>query len=163
MKTFIFSILIIIHSTILKSAQLKFEAYGIDEYFSYGLSENRQFLTYSNEGIFLTDIGVNGIAQCKGIIEIIDGTTSSNIMCVYTEDNGDRFFAQFFVKRGSGNRDATVQTFELVDGSGRWEEMVGQKCIGAYKPMLEKRFMWQGKCEMSDKTLDRVKSYIKPE
>ena len=111
----------------------------------------------------MTDIGINGVVECKGIIEVITGTTSSNIMCKYTEGNGDMFYAQFFVQRGSISEDATVQSFEFVSGTGRWAEMIGQKCIGAYTPMQQKRFMWQGNCEMSNKTLERVKNYKKPE
>ena len=55
-----------------------------------------------------------------------------------------------------------MQSFEFVSGAGRWAEIVGQKCIGAYTPMAQKRFMWKGKCEMSNKTLERVKNYKKP-
>ena len=102
------------------SAQIRIEAYGIDEYFNYDLGKERQFLTYSNEG------------------------------------------AQFFVQRGTSG-DATVQSFEFVSATGRWEEMLGKKCLGAYTSMLQKRFMWQGKCEISDKTLERVKNYKKSE
>lgn len=145
------------------SAQIKIEAFGMDKYFNYDVEKGRQFLTYNNEGLFMTDIGINGVVECKGIIEVITGTTSSNIMCKYTEGNGDMFYAQFFVQRGSISEDATVQSFEFVSGTGRWAEMIGQKCIGAYTPMQQKRFMWQGNCEMSNKTLERVKNYKKPE
>ena len=144
------------------SAQIRIEAYGIDEYFNYDLGKERQFLTYSNEGLYMTDIGISGAIECKGIIEVINKSTSSNIMCKYTEENGDNFFAQFFVQRGTSG-DATVQSFEFVSASGRWEEMLGKKCLGAYTSMLQKRFMWQGKCEISDKTLERVKNYKKSE
>ena len=144
------------------SAQIRIEAYGMDEYFNYDLGKGRQFLTYSNQGLYMTDIGISGVIDCKGIIEVINSSTSSNIMCKYTEENGDVFFAQFFVKRGTSG-DATVQSFEFVSATGRWEEMLGKKCLGAYTSMQQQRFMWQGKCHISDKTLERVKNYKKPE
>ncbi|MDC3024307.1 hypothetical protein OA264_02425 [Alphaproteobacteria bacterium] len=144
------------------SAQIRIEAYGMDEYFSYDVGKGRQFLTYSNEGLYMTDIGVSGVIECKGIIEVINNSTSSNIMCKYTEESGDNFFAQFFVQRGTSG-DATVQSFEFVSATGRWEEMLGKKCLGAYTAMQQKRFMWQGKCDISDETLERVKNYKKPE
>ena len=161
------TILIVFFFTILLggksfSAQISIEAYGIDEYFNYDLGKERQFLTYSNEGLYMTDIGISGIIECKGIIEVINRNTSSNIMCKYTEENGDNFFAQFFVQRGTSG-DATVQSFEFVSATGRWEEMLGKKCIGAYTSMQQKRFMWQGKCDISDATLEKVKNYNKPE
>ena len=159
------TILIVFFFTILLggksfSAQISIEAYGIDEYFNYDLGKERQFLTYSNEGLYMTDIGISGIIECKGIIEVINRNTSSNIMCKYTEENGDNFFAQFFVQRGTSG-DATVQSFEFVSATGRWEEMLGKKCIGAYTSMQQKRFMWQGKCDISDAILERVKNYKK--
>ena len=161
------TILIVFFFTILLggksfSAQISIEAYGIDEYFNYDLGKERQFLTYSNEGLYMTDIGISGIIECKGIIEVINRNTSSNIMCKYTEENGDNFFAQFFVQRGTSG-DATVQSFEFVSATGRWKEMLGKKCLGAYTSMQQKRFMWQGKCDISDATLESVKNYIKPE
>ena len=161
------TILIVFFFTILLagksfSAQISIEAYGIDEYFNYDLGKERQFLTYSNEGLYMTDIGISGIIECKGIIEVINRSTSSNIMCKYTEENGDNFFAQFFVQRGKSG-DATVQSFEFVSATGRWKEMLGKKCIGAYTSMQQKRFMWQGKCNITDKTLEKVKNYNKPE
>ena len=161
------TILIVFFFTILLggksfSAQISIEAYGIDEYFNYDLGKERQFLTYSNEGLYMTDIGISGIIECKGIIEVINRNTSSNIMCKYTEENGDNFFAQFFVQRGTSG-DATVQSFEFVSATGRWKEMLGKKCLGAYTSMQQKRFMWQGKCNITDKTLEKVKNYIKPE
>ena len=159
------TILIVFFFTILLggksfSAQISIEAYGIDEYFNYDLGKERQFLTYSNEGLYMTDIGISGIIECKGIIEVINRNTSSNIMCKYTEENGDNFFAQFFVQRGTSG-DATVQSFEFVSATGRWKEMLGKKCLGAYTSMQQKRFMWQGKCDISDAILERVKNYKK--
>ena len=145
------------------SAELKIEVFGSDNYFKYDVSETQKFFVWSNNAVFLTDIGINGSVECKGILEIIDSISSSNIMCKWTETNGDNFYAQFFVNRGSVDQDATVQKFEFLSGEGRWEEMVGQKCLGAYTPLIENKFMWQGKCEMPDKTFERVKNYKKPE
>lgn len=145
------------------AAELKIEVFGSDNYFKYDVSESQKFFVWSNNAVFLTDIGINGSVECKGILEIINSISSSNIMCKWTETNGDNFYAQFFVNRGSVDQDATVQKFEFLSGEGRWEEMVGQKCLGAYTPLIENKFMWQGKCEMPDKTFERVKNYKKPE
>ena len=71
-------------------------------------------------------------------------------------------FCSIFNKKWCAG-DATIQVFEIISGNGRWEALVGQKCLGAYIPIVDSKFMWQGKCEMSDKTLERIKNYIKPE
>ena len=162
MKIFVLGFLLIFFKLV-NSAELKIESFGKDQYDIYEVSDSRKFFGWSSDGVWLTNIGTNGSVKGKGILEIINGISSSNIMTKWTEVKGDYFYAQFFVKRGSVNQDATVQTFEIVSGTGRWEELVGQKCIGAYTPLVDSKFMWQGKCEMSDKTLERVKNYIKPE
>ena len=48
-------------------------------------------------------------------------------------------------------------------GDGYVEEILGKKCLGAYTSTQQKRFMWQGKCDISDETLERVKNYKKSE
>ena len=48
--------------------------------------------------------------------------------------------------------------------------MIGQSCIGAWsqirpldKELKNASFLWNGKCEVPDKTLNRVKKYKKPQ
>ena len=144
------------------SAQIKIEAFGMDKYFNYDVDKGRQFLTYSNEGLFMTDIGINGVVECKGIIEVITGTTSSNIMCKYIEENGDYNFTQFYTQRGD-NEEYGVQKFQFVFGTGRWEKLVGLWCKGAGSALPEGKYMWKGKCELPDDLFNEVKSYKKPE
>ena len=63
--------------------------------------------------------------------------------------------------------DAAVENFTIVSGSGRWKEVVGVKCIGAYSQIapfeigtLENATaMCKGKCDVADKTLDRLINY----
>ena len=143
------------------AAELLYDVYGIQKFTSFELGENRKFLTYNNESIVLTNIGVNGVSVCRGVIEIINGQSSSNIMCKYTEENGDINYTQFFLQRGTA--EVGVQSFEFVYGTGRWTELVGQTCKGAGSSLPENKYMWKGKCQISDKTLERVKNYKKPD
>ena len=64
----------------------------------------------------------------------------------------------------------SVNSFVFVSGEGRWAELVGQKCIGAFSEitsfeenMKNATFEWKGKCELPNKTLERVKNYKKPQ
>ena len=159
MKFILYTILSFIYAHKIFSAELIYDVYGIQEFEVFELGKERKFLTYDNESIVLTNIGVNGVNECKGIMEIINGNTSSNIMCKYMEENGDVNYTQFFIERGAPQ--SSVQTFEFIYGTGRWEELVGQKCKGAGSALPEGKYMWKGKCEISDKTLERVKNYVK--
>ena len=158
MKFIIFSFLSFFFVFIINSAELKVESYGKEDLFMYDVSESRKYFVWNGDAVWKTNIGINGSSKGKGILEVINGKTSSNLMTKWTETNGDYFYAQFFNRSGTVN-DANIQTFEIVSGTGRWLEIVGQKCIGAYIAFIDSKFMWQGKCEMSNKTLERLQTY----
>ena len=83
--------------------------------------------------------------------------------------NGDKVFTEF--KPSRGEKDSYgLQQFKVVAGTGKWTELVGESCIGAFsqitkmdKDFKNASFIWSGKCEVADKTLDRVKNYKKPD
>ena len=158
MKTIFFTFLAIFYVTTTISAELKIDAYGKEDIFAYNVSESRKFFIWTSDAVWTTNIGVSGSNTGRGSVEIINGETTSNIMSKWTEKNGDHFFAQFLVRSGTAN-DANIQVFEIISGNGRWEELVGQKCLGAYIPVVDSKFMWQGKCEMSNKTKERLQNF----
>ena len=63
------------------AAELLYDVYGIQKFTTFELGENRKFLTYNNESIVLSNLGVNGVNECRGVIEVINEKSSSNIMC----------------------------------------------------------------------------------
>ena len=146
----------------IKSAELLYDVYGIQKFTSFELGENRKFLTYNNESIVLSNLGVNGVNECRGVIEVINGKSSSNVMCRYVEENGDYNFTQFYNQRGD-IEEYGVQKFQFVFGTGRWEKLVGLWCKGAGSALPEGKYMWKGKCELSDDLFKEVKDYKKPE
>ena len=158
MKTIFFTFLAIFYVTTTISAELKIDAYGKEDIFAYNVSESRKFFIWTSDAVWTTNIGVSGSNTGRGSVEIINGETTSNIMSKWTEKNGDHFLAQFLVKSGTAN-DANIQVFEIISGNGRWEELEGQKCLGAYIPVVDSKFMWQGKCEMSNKTKERLQNF----
>ncbi len=60
--------------------------------------------------------------------------------------------------------EAGVQKVSIVSGTGRWAEVVGVQCLGAYSTITpfdegtlsNATAMWKGKCDVADKTLDRL-------
>ena len=95
-----------------------------------------------------------------------------NIMCELTEKNGDTAFMHFKQTSGAAIATEGTQQFLFVAGTGRWKELVGQKCISANSPVVSKkvsegnfegRYIWTGKCNVTDATLERVINYKKPE
>ena len=171
MKFFKLFALLFIFSTSLISAELKFEAYGYGKSEIYNLSEENIFVHYTNKFIFTTDVGIRGEGTCKGIVEVLKGQTTSNIVCKGKEPNGDIHFTQFKALPNSAASTEGIQEFTYVAGEGRWKELVGQKCIGATSQItfnaesgtFEDTYMWAGKCNIPDASYERFINYQKPQ
>ena len=173
MKTLIFTFLSIFYAIISNSAELKMEAYGKSKTKVYTLSEDRIFLTYYSESVWTNNMGMRGKGICEGVLEIIKGDTSSNIMCQATDEYGDDLFFQF--KASSDTTDLSTsgtQKFKVVAGTGRYKELIGFKGISATASILPKDlgdgnyedfYSWAGKGEIPDATFERIKNFKKPE
>ena len=85
MRIITLSFLITFFSSLVYTAVINFEAFGLSKSKVYNLSENRLYIGYSNEGIFTTDMGVRGEGECQGIVEISGKKTVSNVMCKYKD------------------------------------------------------------------------------
>ena len=173
MKIIILTFLSIFYAIIINSAELKMDAYGKSKTKVYTLSDDRIFLTYFSESVWTNNMGMRGKGICEGILEIIKGDTSSNIMCHATDEDGDELFFQF--KASSDTTDLSTsgtQEFKVVAGTGRYKELIGFKGISATASILPKDlgngnyedfYSWAGKGEMPDATFERMKNYKKPE
>ena len=171
MRLITLSFLITLISTLVSSAIIKWEAFAISQSNTYNLSDSRMYSSYSNEGIFLTDMGVRGDVECQGIVEIDVKKTSSNVMCKFIDQDGDIFFGHFKATSDADINTQGTQSFSFEEGTGKWKELIGEECIGATssistkdlgKGSTEGKIMWAGKCNISDATLERVKNYKKP-
>ncbi len=173
MKTIILTFLSIFYAIIINSAELKMNAYGKSKTKVYTLSDDRIFLTYFSESVWTNNMGMRGKGVCEGILEIIKGNTSSNIMCHATDEESDELFFQF--KASSDTTDLSTsgtQEFKVVAGTGRYKELIGFKGISATASILPKDlgdgnyedfYSWAGKGEMPDATFERIKNYKKAE
>ena len=153
------------------AAELKMDAYGKSKTKVYTLSKDRIFLTYFSESVWTNNMGMRGKGICEGILEIIKGDTSSNIMCQATDEDGDDLFFQF---KASSNRTggSGTQKFTVVDGDGRYKELIGFKGISATSSIMPKDlgegyyedfYSWAGKGDMPDAVFGRIKNYQVPE
>ena len=113
-----------------------------------------------------TSFGNNEKSECKGTERHVNNSiTQQFFMCEDKDTLGEKVILEF--NSGKGTVDDAVWNFTIVYGSGRWKKVVGVKCIGAYsqitpfeKGTLENvTAMWKGKCDIADKTLDRLINY----
>jgi len=173
MKLLFSALLAMFVSYKLFAAELKMDAYGKSKTKVYTLSEDRIFLTYYSESVWTNNMGMRGKGICEGVLEIIKGDTSSNIMCQATDEYGDDLFFQF--KASSDTTDLSTsgtQKFKVVAGTGRYKELIGFNGISATASILPKDlgdgnyedfYSWAGKGEMPDATFERIKNYKRPE
>ena len=115
MKYFILKAFFILFLSSVNSAEFRMDAYGYDKSKLYTLSDNNIYVDYSNDAIVLTTTGISGTAICDGIIEIVNDTSTSNIMCELTEKNGDTAFMHFKQKSGAAIATEGTQQFTFVE------------------------------------------------
>ena len=150
------------------SNSLIFDTYGFYNYEKvYNISGDRKYIVYSNQGVVLTDLGITGETNCNGIQYFEKGQSlDANVMCHYTERNGDTAFLHF--KKILGEEDVITNGFTIISGTGRWQFLVGQRCIGATARISnfkegtrQAAFEWKGKCKIPDSKYDKFKNYKK--
>ena len=149
------------------SAELTWDAYGhyrFDKVFD--ISEERKFYTLKNKSVVLTNTGINGKSECGGHMSLLNGAdTGTYFICKMEDSNGDFNYSEFNTTRGDSG--TGVHSFTIISGTGRWEELVGQKCSGAYSQItgfdnnMEASYFWKGKCDIPDKTFDRFVNFKK--
>ena len=172
MKLIVISFLLSIFSSLLNSAELKFEAYGYSSSEIINISDQHIFYHYSDRFIFTTNKGISGDGNCRGIVEVVKGKQSSNLVCKAREKNGDTHHTQFKAIANYDSSTQGTQTFTYLSGEGRWKELVGEKCIGASSSLnskivgnerYEETYMWVGKCNIPNVSLERFTNYKKSE
>ena len=153
--------LILFLSLNIKSAELIWDIYGNEEIVANYKFQNKLFLVYKSKNIVNTSIGLYGTSTCGGTIEIIEATTKNNFVCEVKTNNHK--VTLLFNKQSKGDMESATNGFDIVQGTGPWEEMVGQSCYGAYFSLKEESYMWKGKCKIPDKTIERMTNYKNPE
>lgn len=165
----LFSIIFISKNVL--SGELVWNAYGhysFDKIFA--ISENEQIIFFINKGITTTSLGTNASSECKGYTNYKGNIEQGGFfICQNIDGDGDKVFTEFTPSRGEKDSYG-LQKFKVISGTGKWTELVGESCLGAFsqitnldKDFKNASFIWSGKCEVADKTLDRIKNYKKPD
>ena len=150
--------LILLLSLNIKSAEFTFEAYGINNMKNSVVTKNKEYTYFSfiNEGVIITNIDRVGESHCAGGLNIIKGKMNSDILC---ENISGEYY--FYTKYLNFNMDPTsnILKFEIVDGTGPFLELVGQKCTSAYLPIETDKYLFKGKCDIPDATFQRMLNF----
>ena len=153
MKILVFLILLLTLN--IKSAEFTFEAYGVNNMQNSVVTKSEEYTYFSfiNEGVIITNIDRVGESHCAGGLNISKGKMHSDILC---ENISGKYY--FYTKYTNSNMDPTsnVFKFEIADGTGPFEELIGQKCTAAYLPIESNKYLFKGKCNIPDSNFQRM-------
>ena len=137
-----------------------------------GLNINK---TFSNSNEFTKPIVIatwdvkNATKKAWEILSC-DGSSIDAIEegCKVEEANGDASFFEMITERGEAG--SGITPFKFIEGTGRWKELVGLGCMGAFsmikgfnENMKNASIIFKAKCDLPDSTLERLKNYNKSE
>jgi len=150
--------LIFLLSLNIKSAEFTFEAYGVNNLQNSVVTKSEEYTYFSfiNEGVIITNIDRVGESHCAGGLNISKGKMNSDTLC---ENISGKHY--FYTKYTNANLDPTsnIFKFEIVDGTGPFTELVGQKCTAAYLPIESNKYLFKGKCDIPDASFERMKNF----
>ena len=168
MKIFLNIIIFFIFSLNAISSQLSFDFYA---FYSWNkvidINKDRKFVIFDTNGMGETSIGVAMTGGCDGFLEYLkEEIDRSYYICKIEEGNGDTSFFEMRTERGEAGSGITPFTF--IEGTGRWKELVGLGCMGAFsmikgfnENMKNASIIFKAKCEIPDVILERLKNYKK--
>ena len=150
--------LIFLLSLNIKSAEFTFEAYGVNNLQNSVVTKSEEYTYFSfiNEGVIITNIDRVGESHCAGGLNISKGKMNSDTLC---ENISGKHY--FYTKYTNANLDPTsnIFKFEIVDGTGPFLELIGQKCTAAYLPIESDKYLFKGKCDIPDANFLRMKNF----
>ena len=86
--------------------------------------------------------------NCSGIIKINAGNQVNDIMC--HGKNGEDYWYAAFNEIAKGDMQAATSGFTIIAAKGLFEELIGQKCMGAYIELEDQHYIWKGVCNIPD-------------
>ena len=161
MKLFLISLFLLLSSFKVNSAEFTFEVYGIEKTENFISSQNQGFSywTYTNDGVFTSNISIVGNSKCSGFGNVINKNLTVDVLCENKSE--DHVFYAKYTNSNLNFEDSNILSFEIVDGTGPFKELVGQKCKSAYVPVKESKYMFKGKCDIPTSNFERMINYKK--
>ena len=150
MKYLFFVMLVIVFASLkpkandnnIKEWTHKYSGFASNE--SFKLEDSSKILHYKNKGTWEDTMGNFGTQTCFGLVllEKNNNIISMEIYCEAQDQDNDKFYTK--VTRDS-SLDAGVGEYVLIDGSGKWKNMIKSKCKYAVK-YKEKALFVTSKC-----------------
>ena len=156
---YILVVLFIVLSSISFTAQLTMDVGGTYKYHgTYQVDKENLFITYQNFWTMTTNTPHVFQGDCSVIIKFKSGNQVNDIMC--HGKNKDAYWHASFNDIAKGELGAATSGFTIVSAKGPFEELIGQKCMGAYIELEDQHYIWKGVCNIPDKTFERILNYI---
>ena len=139
------SLISIANNENIKEWTQKYSGFASNE--SFSLEDSSKILHYKNKGTWEDTMGNFGTQTCFGLVllEKNNNIISMEIYCEAQDQDNDKFYTK--VTRDS-SLDAGVGEYVLIDGNGKWKNMVKSKCKYAIK-YKEKALFVNSRCRLA--------------
>ncbi len=136
------------------SAELIYEGNCKTSLKSIEFPDGDKYSIFENECSWRDSIGDIGLGICYGKIETIF-TDKSNleVICENVNEKNEKFWISFY--RESEDLDAGTGTAEYIAGTGRYESLIGTKCLYAARYFKGTNFHMH-KCRISDRIMNQL-------
>ena len=114
-------------------------SYAIDWSFKYsGFSEikklnfnsNDEAINFNNYGTWEDSLGNYGEGKCQGMSTIEDNQNYMKFYCEYIDQDDEKMIGKGIRK---SDINAGVGKMVMIDGEGKWKNMIGAECTYAIK------------------------------
>ena len=145
----------------LYSSVLVIDVFGKEEVKTYEIDDNNFFRIITSQSVFKTNTNIYGNSECAGTSEIYSKNAILNFICELREGKNKAYYVIKNKNTQSSKKDEVTElaiNILFVGGSGRWKNLIGQKCSFVYFEYEERASHAKVKCEINDEILSLFKT-----
>ena len=145
----------------LSGSELVIDIFGKEKVKIYKIDDNNFFRIINNQSVFKTNTNLYGNSECAGTSEIYNKNAILNFICELREGKNKAYYVIKNKNTQSSKKDEVTElaiNILFVGGSGRWKNLIGQKCSFVYFEYEERASHAKVKCEINDEILSLFKT-----
>ena len=127
MRLFIFLFCISIKSF---AIDWSFKYSGFSEIKKLNFNSNDEAINFNNYGTWEDSLGNYGEGKCQGMSTIEDNQNDMKFYCEYIDQDDEKMIGKGIRK---SDINAGVGKMVMIDGEGKWKNMIGAECTYAIK------------------------------
>ena len=107
-----------------------FKYSGFSEIKKLNFNSNDEAINFNNYGTWEDSLGNYGEGKCQGMSTIEDNQNDMKFYCEYIDQDDEKMIGKGIRK---SDINAGVGKMVMIDGEGKWKNMIGAECTYAIK------------------------------